>query len=141
MKLVVVHAKAQTLELLRYPAFSVPTLDQEGVKGFEVSIWHGLYAPKGTPKAAMDKLVAALQEGVKDPTVKQRFAELGATTYPPDKATPAALQSMRDRGQNVGEIARMAGVSDKAVRELLRCRDVAPAPSHEIRAAADDLTV
>jgi tripartite-type tricarboxylate transporter receptor subunit TctC len=71
----------------------VPTLDEQGVKGFEVSIWHGLYAPKGTPKATMDKLVAALQEGVKDPAVKQRFAELGATTYPPDKATPAALEA------------------------------------------------
>jgi tripartite-type tricarboxylate transporter receptor subunit TctC len=72
----------------------LPTLDESGLKGFEVSIWHGLYAPKGTPKAAMDKLVAALQEGLKDPTVKQRFAELGATTMPPEKGTPAALQAM-----------------------------------------------
>jgi tripartite-type tricarboxylate transporter receptor subunit TctC len=72
----------------------VKTLDEQGLKGFEVSIWHGLYAPKGTPKPAMDKLVAALQEGLKDPAVKQRFAELGATTMPPDKGTPAALQAM-----------------------------------------------
>src|SRR3954467_4069386 len=72
----------------------VKTLDEQGLKGFEVSIWHGLYAPKGTPKAAMDKLVAALQEGLKDPTVKQRFADLGATTMPPEKGTPAALQAM-----------------------------------------------
>jgi tripartite-type tricarboxylate transporter receptor subunit TctC len=72
----------------------VKTLDEQGVKGFEVSIWHGLYAPKGTPKAAIDKLVAALQEGLKDPTVKQRFADLGATTMPPEKGTPAALQAM-----------------------------------------------
>ena len=89
----------------------VPTLDQEGVKGFEVSIWHGLYAPKGTPKAAMDKLVAALQEGVKDPTVKQRFAELGATTYPPDKATPAALQAMvKSEMDKWGPLIKKAGV-------------------------------
>jgi tripartite-type tricarboxylate transporter receptor subunit TctC len=72
----------------------LPTLDEQGLKGFEVSIWHGLYAPKGTPKAAMDKLVAALQSGVKDEEVKKRFADLGATTYPPEQATPAALQQM-----------------------------------------------
>ena len=69
----------------------VPTLDEQGLKGFEVGIWHGLYAPKGTPKPAIDKLVAALQEAVKDPTVNQRFSDLGATAYPADKATPAAL--------------------------------------------------
>ncbi len=72
----------------------VKTLDEQGLKGFEVSIWHGLYAPKGTPKPAIDKLVAALQEGLKDPQVKQRFADLGATTMPPEKGTPAALQAM-----------------------------------------------
>jgi tripartite-type tricarboxylate transporter receptor subunit TctC len=71
----------------------VPTLDEQGLKGFEVGIWHGLYAPKGTPKPALDKLVAALQDTLKDETVKKRFADLGATTYPPEKATPAALQA------------------------------------------------
>jgi tripartite-type tricarboxylate transporter receptor subunit TctC len=71
----------------------VPTLEEQGLKGFEVGIWHALYAPKGTPKPALDKLVAALQETVKDETVRKRFAELGATTYPPEKATPAALQA------------------------------------------------
>ena len=69
----------------------VPTLDELGLKGFEVGIWHALYAPKGTPKPAIDKLVAALQEAVKDPVVNQRFADLGATAYPANKATPAAL--------------------------------------------------
>jgi tripartite-type tricarboxylate transporter receptor subunit TctC len=71
----------------------VPTLDEQGLKGFEVGIWHGLYAPKGTPKPVIDKLVAALQESLKDATVNQRFADLGATSYPIDKATPAALQA------------------------------------------------
>ena len=69
----------------------VPTLDEEGLKGFEVGIWHGLYAPKGTPKPAIDKLVAALQAALKDETVNKRFADLGAQAYPIDKATPAAL--------------------------------------------------
>ncbi|MBV9191778.1 MAG: tripartite tricarboxylate transporter substrate binding protein BugD [Betaproteobacteria bacterium] len=89
----------------------IPTLDQEGLKGFEVSIWHGLYAPKGTPKAVMDKLVAALQAGVKDDEVKKRFADLGATTYPPEKATPAALQSMvQSEMDKWGPLIKKAGV-------------------------------
>jgi len=89
----------------------VPTLDQQGLKGFEVSIWHGLYAPKGTPKAAMDKLVAALQSGVKDEEVKKRFADLGATTYPPEQATPAALQAMvKSEMDKWGPLIKKAGV-------------------------------
>lgn len=80
--------------LKRVPSLpEVPTLDEQGLKGFEVSVWHGLYAPKGTPKAALDKLVVALQDTVKDESVKKHFADLGATTFPPEKATPAALQA------------------------------------------------
>jgi len=71
----------------------VPTLQEQGLKGADVAIWHGLYAPKGTPKPVLDKLVGALQETVKDEAVKKRFSDLGATTYPPEKATPAALQA------------------------------------------------
>ena len=79
--------------LKRVPSLpEIPTLNEQGLKGFEVGIWHGLYAPKGTPKPAIDRLVAALQDAVKDPTVQKRFTELGATTFPPEKATPAALQ-------------------------------------------------
>jgi len=70
----------------------IPTLDEQGLKGFEVTIWHALYAPKGTPKPALDKLVSALEQSLKDDDVKKRFAELGATTYPPERATPAALE-------------------------------------------------
>jgi tripartite-type tricarboxylate transporter receptor subunit TctC len=77
----------------RVPALAdVPTLDELGLKGFEVGIWHGLYAPKGTAKPALDKLVAALQEALKDEAVKKRFADLGAETMPVSRATPAALQ-------------------------------------------------
>jgi len=71
----------------------IPTLQEQGLKNFEVGIWHGLYAPKGLPKPVLDKLVAALQATLKDENVQKRFADLGATTYPPEKATPAALQA------------------------------------------------
>ena len=79
--------------LTRVPSLKeIPTLDEQGLKGFEVGIWHGLYAPKGLPKPVSDKLVAALQASLKDDAVQKRFTELGATTYPPERATPAALQ-------------------------------------------------
>ena len=70
----------------------LPTLAEQGVKGGEVAIWHGLYAPKGTPKPALDKLVSSMQEALKDQNVRARFAELGAETFPADRQTPAALQ-------------------------------------------------
>ena len=71
----------------------VPTLDEQGLKGAEVGIWHALYAPKGTPKPVLDKLVAALQAALKDPAVTQKFTDLGAVTVPADKQTPQALQA------------------------------------------------
>lgn len=71
----------------------VPTMDEAGLKGFEVSVWHGLYAPKGTPKGVVDKLVKALQDALKDATVKQRFADLGTEPIELSRATPAALRA------------------------------------------------
>lgn len=70
---------------------NVPTMDEAGLKGFEVSVWHGLYAPKGTPKAVIDKLINSLHVALKDDNVKQRFAELGTEPVAENRATPAAL--------------------------------------------------
>jgi tripartite-type tricarboxylate transporter receptor subunit TctC len=70
---------------------NVPTMDEAGLKGFEVSVWHGLYAPKGTPKAVIDKLINSLHVALKDENVKQRFAELGTEPVAENRATPAAL--------------------------------------------------
>ena len=69
---------------------NVPTLQEAGVAGFEVGVWHGVYTPKGTPKAAIDKLVAALQAGARDPDFVKRMSDLGATVYSVDRMTPAA---------------------------------------------------
>ena len=57
---------------------NLPTLDEAGVKGFNVNIWHGFYAPKGTPKAVTDKLNAALRAALKDPDFIKREEALGA---------------------------------------------------------------
>ena len=71
----------------------LPTLDSGAVKGFEVSAWHALWAPKGLPKEATDKLVPALQAALKDPKVIERFASLGTEPVKADLATPAALKA------------------------------------------------
>ena len=71
----------------------VPTLNEAGLKNFEVVVWHGLYAPKGTPKPIVDKLVAALQAAVQDATFTSRLADLGAVPVPVAKANPEALRT------------------------------------------------
>jgi tripartite-type tricarboxylate transporter receptor subunit TctC len=68
-----------TLKPLTTPALAkLPTLDSQGLKGFNVTIWHGLYAPKGTPKAVQDTLNAALRLALKDPEFIKREEALGA---------------------------------------------------------------
>jgi tripartite-type tricarboxylate transporter receptor subunit TctC len=71
----------------------VPTFQEAGLPGFELAVWHGLYAPKGTPPEAIEKLSTALQKALTDPTLKQRYAELGAEPPTQDRATPAALDA------------------------------------------------
>ena len=68
-----------TSKRLTTPALkNLPTLDEVGVKGFNVSVWHGLYAPKGTPKPVLDKVNAALRAALKDPEFIKREEALGA---------------------------------------------------------------
>lgn len=71
----------------------LPPLDAGAVKGFEVSAWHAMWAPKGLPKDASDKLVAALQAALRDPKVIERFASLGTEPVKAELATPAALKA------------------------------------------------
>jgi tripartite-type tricarboxylate transporter receptor subunit TctC len=70
----------------------LPTLDEAGLKGFEVRAWHAVYAPKGTPEPVLGKLVSALQTALKDPKVIERFADLGTDPVSQERATPAALE-------------------------------------------------
>ena len=89
----------------------VPTMDEAGLKGFEVSVWHALYAPKGTPKPVIDKLTRALQEALKDDNVKQRFAELGTEPVEQKRATPEALREhLKAEIDRWGPIIKKAGV-------------------------------
>nr|WP_179280673.1 tripartite tricarboxylate transporter substrate-binding protein [Bordetella genomosp. 1] len=88
-----------------------PTLQEGGLKGFEVKVWHGIYAPKGTPQAAIDKVNAALRTALKDPAFTQRMAELGAEIVPPEKQTPQGLQTwLQSETDKWGAMIRKAGV-------------------------------
>ena len=71
----------------------LPPLDAGAVKGFEVSAWHAMWAPKGLPKDVTDKLVAALQAALKDAKVIERFASLGTEPVKAELATPEALKA------------------------------------------------
>ena len=87
-----------------------PTLAEQGLAGFQVVVWHGVYAPKGTPKEAIDKFGAALRTALKDPSVAPRLAELGAVVPPDDKLTPAGLQAwLQQETQRYGPVIKAAG--------------------------------
>src|SRR4051812_36861103 len=72
----------------------VATLDEQGLRGFDLVVWNGLFAPRGTPKAALDKLVPALQAAVQDPAFRARLADLGAEPVSISKATPDSLRAL-----------------------------------------------
>jgi tripartite-type tricarboxylate transporter receptor subunit TctC len=79
-----------TMKPLSTPALSkLPTLDSQGLKGFNVSIWHGLYAPKGTPKAIVDQVNTALRAALKDPEFIKRQEALGAVVVTDSRVNPA----------------------------------------------------
>jgi tripartite-type tricarboxylate transporter receptor subunit TctC len=94
------HIKAGTVKLYGVTTTSrlktlpdTPTLDEQGLKGFQVVVWHGIYAPKGTPKEAIDKFGAALRVALKEPGVVSKLTDLGAVIVPEGKQTPAGLQT------------------------------------------------
>ncbi len=90
---------------------NVPTLSEQGLKGFEVKVWHGMYAPKGTPAPVLEKINAALRTAMQDPMVKQRLAELSSDIPPADKMTPAGLKTHLEAEINKwGPVIKKAGI-------------------------------
>jgi tripartite-type tricarboxylate transporter receptor subunit TctC len=88
---------------------NVPTADEAGLPGFEVGVWHALYAPKGTPKAVIDRLNRALKVALKDESVKQRFADLGTEPIADALANPEAHKAYLK-----AEIAKWKPIIEKA---------------------------
>jgi len=88
-----------------------PTLNEAGLPGFEMVIWHGLWAPKGTPPGVINKLSIALQQALKGDLLKKRLAEFGATPVPQDQATPEALRTrLKAEVDKWAPIIKKAGV-------------------------------
>jgi tripartite-type tricarboxylate transporter receptor subunit TctC len=89
----------------------IPTMSEAGMPNFTVSVWHAMYAPKGTPQPIIDKLSKALQEALKDPNLKQRFADLGSEPVAQNFATPDALRAhLKAEIDKWGPIIKKAGV-------------------------------
>jgi tripartite-type tricarboxylate transporter receptor subunit TctC len=87
-----------------------PTLHEQGLKDFEMVVWHGIYAPKGTPADIVAKMNAAVRTSLKDPEVLRRFAELGAEVVPEAKQTPQGLQTwLKSEIDRLGPLIRAAG--------------------------------
>jgi len=72
-------------------ASDIPTVDEAGLPGFHMTLWSGMWVPKGTPKEVIAKLNASAVEALNDPAVKKQFENLGLQMPPKDKLTPAAL--------------------------------------------------
>jgi tripartite-type tricarboxylate transporter receptor subunit TctC len=72
-------------------AADVPTTDEAGLPGFHMTLWSGLWVPKGTPKDIVSKLNAAAVDALNDPAVRKKFEDLGLQMPPAEKLSPEAL--------------------------------------------------
>jgi tripartite-type tricarboxylate transporter receptor subunit TctC len=112
------HIKAGTVKLYgvttrqRIKALpDAPTLDEGGLKDFEVIVWHGVYAPKGTPSAIIEKFGSAMRAAIKDPAFANRMADLGAEVTAESKQTPEGLRTwLQSEINKWGPVIRSAGV-------------------------------
>ena len=73
----------------------VPTVDEAGLPGYHVALWHGLWMPRGTPKPIMAKLNAAVVDALAEPAMRTKLAELGQEIYTRDRQTPEALGALQ----------------------------------------------
>jgi tripartite-type tricarboxylate transporter receptor subunit TctC len=87
--LVKAYAVTDTKRLAVAP--EIPTTDEAGLPGFYFSFWHGIWAPKGTPKPALDKLNEAVVHALADPGVRRRLVDLAQDIFPREQQTPEGL--------------------------------------------------
>jgi tripartite-type tricarboxylate transporter receptor subunit TctC len=103
-----------TTTMKRLPAIpNVPTLNEQGLKGFEVKVWHGVYAPKGTPQPILDKINAALKKALNTPDVKKRLEDANIDIVSADKMSAKGLKDHLEKEINVwGPVIRKANIPD-----------------------------
>jgi len=88
---------------------NLPTLAESGLKDFEVVVWHGVYAPKGTPKDITAKFGTMIKNALKDPDVLKVLTDLGAEAVPDSKLSPAGLESwLKTEIDKYGPVIRAA---------------------------------
>jgi tripartite-type tricarboxylate transporter receptor subunit TctC len=88
-----IRAYAVTAKARLASAPDIPTVDEAGLPGFYIAVWHGLWAPKGTPKDVIAKLLAATQAALANPTVQKRLADLGQDIPALAQQNPEALRA------------------------------------------------
>ncbi len=90
-----IKAFAVTAKTRLAAAPDIPTVDEAGMPGFYISVWNGLWVPKGTPKPIVAKLTAAVQAALADPAVRKRLTDLGQEIPPREQQTPEALHALQ----------------------------------------------
>ncbi len=90
-----IRALAVTAKARLAAAPDIPTVDEVGLPGLYISVWYGIWAPRGTPGAVVDKLNAAVVAALADPAVRGRLAELGQEIPPREQQTPRALGELQ----------------------------------------------
>jgi tripartite-type tricarboxylate transporter receptor subunit TctC len=88
-----IRAYAVTAKTRIASAPDIPTVDEAGLPGFYIAVWHALWVPKGTPKDVVAKLLVATQAALANPTVQKRLADLGQDLPPPEQQNPEALRA------------------------------------------------
>jgi tripartite-type tricarboxylate transporter receptor subunit TctC len=73
----------------------LPTAEEAGLPGYHISLWHGFWMPKGTPKPIIEKLHAATVEALADPATRQKLADAGQAIFPRGQQTPEALHALQ----------------------------------------------
>jgi tripartite-type tricarboxylate transporter receptor subunit TctC len=90
-----VRAYGVTTKTRLVSAPDIPTLDEAGLPGFDISQWHGLWVPKATPKNIIAKLNTAVMDALSAPTARGRLADLSQEIFPADQQTPEALRALQ----------------------------------------------
>ncbi|HEY5898136.1 MAG TPA: tripartite tricarboxylate transporter substrate-binding protein [Burkholderiales bacterium] len=90
-----IRAYAVTAKARLSAAPEIPTVDEAGLPGLYISIWYGVWAPRGTPREIVDKLNAAIVAALADATVRQRLADLGQEIPPREQQSPQALGALQ----------------------------------------------
>ena len=88
-----IRAYAVTSRTRLAAAPDIPTVDEAGLPGFYMAVWHGIWAPKGTPPLVIGKINAALAEALADPGVRAKLGDLGQEIPPREQQTPEALRA------------------------------------------------